>query len=114
MPTARQARRPVLLLRDRIVPMLRRLAPILLFAYACLLPAAEPTLPVPANLTAEQIPAIPVSLMEELGPYTEFRTANLVDWHPTRREILISTDRKSTRLNSSHLGISYAVFCLKK
>src|SRR5262245_62728917 len=25
-----------------------------------------------------------------------------------------SEDRKSTRLNSSHLGISYAVFCLKK
>src|SRR5262245_63919079 len=25
-----------------------------------------------------------------------------------------SRDRKSTRLNSSHLGISYAVFCLKK
>src|ERR1035441_8544395 len=25
-----------------------------------------------------------------------------------------SVDRKSTRLNSSHLGISYAVFCLKK
>src|SRR5262245_51166415 len=26
----------------------------------------------------------------------------------------ITLDRKSTRLNSSHLGISYAVFCLKK
>src|SRR5436853_1511566 len=26
----------------------------------------------------------------------------------------IAGDRKSTRLNSSHLGISYAVFCLKK
>src|SRR5258705_1166947 len=26
----------------------------------------------------------------------------------------IGKDRKSTRLNSSHLGISYAVFCLKK
>src|SRR4051812_49802432 len=25
-----------------------------------------------------------------------------------------STDRKSTRLNSSHMSISYAVFCLKK
>src|SRR5437899_6265216 len=25
-----------------------------------------------------------------------------------------AVDRKSTRLNSSHLGISYAVFCLKK
>src|SRR5437899_9602701 len=27
---------------------------------------------------------------------------------------LLRRDRKSTRLNSSHLGISYAVFCLKK
>src|SRR5438045_7511765 len=27
---------------------------------------------------------------------------------------VITADRKSTRLNSSHLGISYAVFCLKK
>src|SRR5437899_3406121 len=27
---------------------------------------------------------------------------------------LAQRDRKSTRLNSSHLGISYAVFCLKK
>src|SRR5256885_13214826 len=31
------------------------------------------------------------------------------DRHPAQRE-----DRKSTRLNSSHLVISYAVFCLKK
>src|SRR5437899_7813554 len=29
-------------------------------------------------------------------------------------EALNNRDRKSTRLNSSHLGISYAVFCLKK
>src|SRR5690554_7468079 len=27
---------------------------------------------------------------------------------------LLSVDRKSTRLNSSHVRISYAVFCLKK
>src|SRR5437868_12668785 len=27
---------------------------------------------------------------------------------------LPTTDRKSTRLNSSHVSISYAVFCLKK
>src|SRR5690242_21225908 len=26
----------------------------------------------------------------------------------------VQTDRKSTRLNSSHMSISYAVFCLKK
>src|SRR5437773_3780410 len=29
-------------------------------------------------------------------------------------EKLVFTDRKSTRLNSSHITISYAVFCLKK
>src|SRR5690625_6517547 len=28
--------------------------------------------------------------------------------------VLLSLDRKSTRLNSSHVAISYAVFCLKK
>src|SRR3712207_7592866 len=31
--------------------------------------------------------------------------------HPARRQL---PDRKSTRLNSSHANISYAVFCLKK
>src|SRR5258707_11849441 len=30
------------------------------------------------------------------------------------REVVGSRDRKSTRLNSSHANISYAVFCLKK
>ena len=30
------------------------------------------------------------------------------------REVLEVEDRKSTRLNSSHARISYAVFCLKK
>src|SRR2546426_10630820 len=36
--------------------------------------------------------------------------------HPRFRERAVETlqDRKSTRLNSSHLVISYAVFCLKK
>src|SRR5699024_12378802 len=30
------------------------------------------------------------------------------------QEMSVRTDRKSTRLNSSHVSISYAVFCLKK
>src|SRR2546426_8928885 len=33
---------------------------------------------------------------------------------PRPHTSLVETDRKSTRLNSSHLVISYAVFCLKK
>src|SRR3712207_8772967 len=31
-----------------------------------------------------------------------------------RRAVITGSDRKSTRLNSSHANISYAVFCLKK
>src|SRR5205807_6623583 len=40
----------------------------------------------------------------------------LADTRHLRQEgsILVGEDRKSTRLNSSHLVISYAVFCLKK
>src|ERR1035437_10708918 len=35
-------------------------------------------------------------------------------YHSPRPAILFFPDRKSTRLNSSHANISYAVFCLKK
>src|SRR5690606_25079805 len=35
-------------------------------------------------------------------------------WQPRRQFRAQVVDRKSTRLNSSHVKISYAVFCLKK
>src|SRR5699024_11746247 len=43
-------------------------------------------------------------------------SSRLVDRVRTRRmrTMPFVTDRKSTRLNSSHVSISYAVFCLKK
>src|SRR2546426_2820272 len=37
-----------------------------------------------------------------------------VYWRRALGELFSCVDRKSTRLNSSHLVISYAVFCLKK
>src|ERR1022692_3433216 len=55
-----------------------------------------------------------------LFPYTTlFRSLGLVDCHKLARirehdVEELALDRKSTRLNSSHLVISYAVFCLKK
>src|SRR5437899_7782347 len=63
-----------------------------------------------------------------LFPYTTlFRSSWLIKEPPSRKTMGIDipreigcpwreapVDRKSTRLNSSHLGISYAVFCLKK
>src|SRR5256885_9561926 len=42
---------------------------------------------------------------------TDFRQNTPGDGAPATES---TTDRKSTRLNSSHLVISYAVFCLKK
>src|SRR2546430_9896414 len=36
------------------------------------------------------------------------------EWGAGRFSLLVREDRKSTRLNSSHSQISYAVFCLKK
>src|SRR5260221_1959812 len=42
------------------------------------------------------------------------RFTNLYDVDGTRRQYVTARDRKSTRLNSSHTVISYAVFCLKK
>src|SRR5947199_905908 len=42
------------------------------------------------------------------------QTQGSADTRDTAAAVAAATDRKSTRLNSSHLGISYAVFCLKK
>src|SRR5256885_7384681 len=44
----------------------------------------------------------------------EGRHVVLIDDGPVGGGMTGRTDRKSTRLNSSHLVISYAVFCLKK
>src|SRR3989475_6684993 len=40
--------------------------------------------------------------------------AELQEAAPGRPNVVAQIDRKSTRLNSSHSQISYAVFCLKK
>src|SRR3989442_3236915 len=44
----------------------------------------------------------------------ENRGDHLVFSGPSFAQAVASVDRKSTRLNSSHVRISYAVFCLKK
>ncbi|HZH99291.1 MAG TPA: hypothetical protein VEX38_09995, partial [Fimbriimonadaceae bacterium] len=43
------------------------------------------------NLVVKGIPAVPADVARQVGRYTEFRTASVVDWHPTRRELLVST-----------------------
>ncbi len=56
------------------------------------------------NLVAEGVPTIPGSLAETVGRYTEFRAASFTSWHPSKREMLISTrfgdTRRFIKLNS--------------
>src|SRR3712207_8398581 len=62
--------------------------------------------------------------VERLRPLTSRADAlaradgGVVEQRPEHRllvgEVVVERDRKSTRLNSSHANISYAVFCLKK
>src|SRR5256885_12776872 len=50
----------------------------------------------------------------EIGQRVDLQSAKRArDHHPVETGFA-QLDRKSTRLNSSHLVISYAVFCLKK
>src|SRR5256885_5725705 len=48
------------------------------------------------------------------APQAVAQELNWKDARPDLQFVVDETDRKSTRLNSSHLVISYAVFCLKK
>src|SRR2546421_5927627 len=73
-----------------------------LFAPSCLsAPANTATPPVPGGVNCPTT-----------GPTAPNNRARLVS--SARRTMAKDKDRKSTRLNSSHDQISYAVFCLKK
>ena len=43
-----------------------------------------------ANLMTQGIPPVPTSLVDQVAKYTDFRGHGLVDWHPTRREIVVA------------------------
>lgn len=43
------------------------------------------------NLVTDGIPPVPAELAAQVQRYTEYRSASLLDWHPTRRELLVST-----------------------
>src|SRR5205807_7760339 len=96
--------------------------------------------PIPKTYTLSLHDALPISYLNASGPgipitsnatVASLHTKYLVNDTPGYRHPVLSVvgivpkdqaaklapigaDRKSTRLNSSHLVISYAVFCLKK
>src|SRR3712207_8517915 len=93
--------------------MIRRPPRSTLFPYTTLFRSDELAL---VDLRRHVIEGRPRAGRVELGDVLQFDhegpryLSNPGDWSVTRGR----PDRKSTRLNSSHANISYAVFCLKK
>src|SRR5258705_6768693 len=83
--------------------MIRRPPRSTLFPYTTLFRSAPPAVPsFDARIESKFAPAFVIAALAIFLAFSGFQK--------TPRK----SDRKSTRLNSSHLGISYAVFCLKK
>ena len=53
-------------------------------------PAAGDVIVPNKNLVVQGIPGIPSSIADEVSRYTDFRGHRFVEWHPTRREMLVS------------------------
>src|ERR1039457_7468561 len=65
------------------------------------------------NATMRKSIKVPAELSGSSFP--DFTGQAVEGWIVAQKNVLdLMVDRKSTRLNSSHLVISYAVFCLKK
>src|SRR2546426_8134565 len=85
--------------------MIRRPPRSTLFPYTTLFRSLRNSVPVPGGGRRGAHAAARRSVATPLRPERASRRA---------RPLPLGSDRKSTRLNSSHLVISYAVFCLKK
>src|SRR3712207_7742391 len=97
--------------------MIRRPPRSTLFPYTTLFRSNEstaffPLLPLLLRATATILNGFrpPASVPIERAEHTTLLAGVLV----AHAAALLALDRKSTRLNSSHANISYAVFCLKK
>src|SRR5436305_2425347 len=95
--------------------MLRHPPPSTLFPYTTLFRSAEVARVFPAAIRVELLErgaeVFPWRLELSRDPSWTLATGKQAS---PRGERPVARDRKSTRLNSSHVRISYAVFCLKK
>ena len=78
----RHARLIALLLASAAVPAAAQDAPA---------SADTPVVPIPAALTAEEMPPVPLTIAERVRPYLEARGAGFAGWDPNSRAVLIST-----------------------
>src|SRR5690625_5991644 len=95
-------------------PILRSIAPIFAILLAFALAACSPG---DTDQTAADQSVDKAAETTEITLYSgqhESLAKALADGFERDTGIQVRLDRKSTRLNSSHVAISYAVFCLKK
>src|SRR5699024_12671742 len=99
----------------------------LVFFFQCCCPAPD-LLSFPTRRSSDLsmfdegvVAAVPVDIDIDTSPGTpgayeieSIRVGRITQWYPEHVRVMVYKDRKSTRLNSSHVSISYAVFCLKK
>src|SRR3712207_6872022 len=89
--------------------MIRRPPRSTLFPYTTLFRSTETAQSGPKNKHTD-----PCNRIESPEPSSNRHGQPICDQGAKRRQWTKERDRKSTRLNSSHANISYAVFCLKK
>src|SRR3712207_7758261 len=80
-------------------------------------PPRSPLFPYPTLFRSSVSERHPEAAAVIVPPRSTAVPSQMAESAPTQRDRhlqLIAEDRKSTRLNSSHANISYAVFCLKK
>src|SRR2546421_6533909 len=92
--------------------MIRRPPRSTLFPYTTLFRSVE-TATAPDAVFASNTSTIPIHRIAEAASRPE-QVIGMHFFSPVARMPLLEVDRKSTRLNSSHDQISYAVFCLQK
>ena len=51
----------------------------------------EPVLVPPPSVRVDGMPAIPRAIADDLARYTQFRQAQMIAWHPTKRQLVVTT-----------------------
>src|SRR5256886_12316516 len=93
--------------------MIRRPPRSTLFPYTTLFRSKDPRRNIPLSLAFGTFLVIGLYLLANVA-YLATLSFNAIQNAPSDRVAVATADRKSTRLNSSHSQISYAVFCLKR